>query len=310
MAGLDGSIGYQGSLQLLGNYSGQNPIVPFTQCNIEEIREVFSPQLVSWNRTNSAYRSPWNYSLAKTYTKGSFSTEYVVGSRFGTAMSILIISAIEGNPISLAFNTANAKNTFINVPNLGVCYISSASISCQAGSLVSCSFEILSTDSIINDIGNQLNTSQLSFESIDFVEGQNIDDGNPLPWFSCSILSLGTGDDSLINSNSTNWSISINNSPEMIWALTGMLSPVASDLRLGQTSVSGSLSYYPNQEYNDLVDGSSITFYISNLAISLPYLIFNNKGSNNQGLNQIIPRNISFTGTGNNKNKVISASIV
>lgn len=283
------SIGYRGVLKFKGN------TVPFTSVDVNTVSELFTPTLIGYG--NSTYRSPYNYTIARTFVTGNFNTEIYNTGSYGAAISALVNAAVEGtvlNSNDIAYSPSGGSA--ISTPSQGKGYITGFNLTLNSGQISTISFNFVCSD---------YDNSSPGSASLVFENSSNIDNQNPVPWYYNNIVMSGSGDDSNINNSCTSFTLSLNNNSENIFGLNGESAPT--DIRLGTINVTGSLSYYDNSgNFNDLNKSASLSVDVGSVNLTMPHIVFTNTGSPNQSLNSLVLRTCSFMAFGFNEEKCIS----
>lgn len=282
------SVAWKGILKVNGNS------LPFLSGDISNVTEVFQPQLIGWSN-DAADRSPYNYALSKKYVQGTISSEVFSSGPYATSFTDLVKAAVKGTQVQLDFSPSGG--TSFSLPDVGKCYVSSMELHGNNQGLVTGSFGIISSDADIDSGG----TSSLQDEPV-----QDTDDSNPVPWY---YSSFHISSSSSISNNITEWSISMNNNPDMIFGLDGDTGVAPVDIRLGTFGITGSFNYYNSSgSYPELVNGTTGTLDIGPITLKFPYLVFNNGGVPNQGGDSLVVAVVSFIGFGDSDNPAIYIS--
>ncbi len=277
--------------------------VPFINASFSEHKELFTSQSLG-SGEEPKDRSHRNFSIAKTYVDGSFTMELFRTGSYNTAF-LNLLKRIIGKEACNAFGagcqisfSSNGGNGLIVPTSDGVGVITQMSLTGSAGKILTASFSILATDFEGGDPGG----SSTTFES-----PGNSDDGNSIPWYSSSVSITGSGDDHNINNALTEWSLSVSVPVTQVYTFNGKTS--AKSLRLGMMTVKGSLTYFAsNGNYVFNLADSSAIIDIGVATLSLPYIVFDDLGLQNQGVNAIPVRTVGFQAFASGDNASISYS--
>jgi len=137
--------------------------------------------------------------------------------------------------------------------------------------------------------------ADFSYEAV-----SNLDDSNPVPYWSASFALVGTGEtfgggvsydlEDMIN----DWTINIDNSSQPVRTFNG--NNVATDMVQGLMKITGSFSYYsPTGTFTStLNNGATLTLTLGSLVLKSPYVFFTTAPIPNQGMDAVVYRNVQF----------------
>lgn len=291
-----GSIGWRGYAKVSGN------TLPFTRAQVQTKREIIISDPLMVDSKGSNFRFDHNYTLGKELTEANISTEVYSSGGYKAAFLALLNLAIGtskgcnrltgGGSSSLEISPNGG--TLITLPgSSGKALVTGFSIRGNAGGIIDANFNVVSTS---NSTGAASSTADLQFETAGTTE-----DSNPVPYYATSVVVGGSGQDSIVNANITDWNINVSSDATPIYGFCdNSSSRVPVNLRAGRIRVQGSFTYYaPAGLYvSTLADGASVAIDVVATTLTMPNVVFESAPITNNGANSPVFRTVNFRALG------------
>lgn len=301
-------VGYQGYLTCNGK------MLPFLTGNITERVEINASQSVHGigaGSVNPVSRDQHNFSIGRKIIDGDVAVEVFGGSgNYSQAFQEMLKRTIGSSATDMSdvcngftvaapliFSPAGGSELFLPSTSASQpkALIQGCDLRANPGGNVGATFKIISAGADwANPASGSPGPNAPTSSAWSFETPGTTDDSNPIPYYASNFNCTGSGESSLA-ARILDWSISINNNAQPLYAINGVNSPA--DIFLGTRVVTGTFSYYSTDGIfvETLSHGAVITLTFGSITLTLPFVAFGPSPVPSPGPNQIVVRNVEFT---------------